>query len=112
VRELRNVLARAVALGVKDDGSPASFADLVLNLAPSASALTIGYEFPGVATGMPFKEAKQALVDQFERAYLAALFKRHPNNMQRAANAAGLSRKHLYDLVKRVEGRDPDDDRG
>jgi DNA-binding NtrC family response regulator len=108
VRELRNTLARAVALGTLADGSPARFAELVFNLGPaSSSPVTIGFEFPGVTGDVPYKEAKAQLVDSFERAYVGALRKRHPNNIQRAATAAGLSRKHLYDLLKRVEGREP-----
>ena len=110
VRELRNTLARAVALGQTADGTPPRFADLVFNLGPaSETARTIGFEFPGVAEEVPYKEAKAQLVESFERAYVGALRKRHPANIQRAATAAGLSRKHLYDLLKRVEGREPED---
>ena len=109
VRELRNTLARAVTLGAGPDG-PARFRELVFNLGPAASApATIGFEFPGVAESLGFKEAKAQLIDSFERAYVGALRKRHPNNVQRAAEAAGLSRKHLYDLLKRVEGTEPTD---
>ena len=105
VRELKNTLARAVALG-----AGARFADLVFNVGPSSTAMpaTIGFEFPGVAEPMPFKDAKAQRIDAFERAYVGALRKRHPNSVQRAAEAAGLSRKHLYELLKRVEGRDPE----
>jgi DNA-binding NtrC family response regulator len=108
VRELKNTLARAVALGATADG-PARFGDLVFNVGPGATQpATIGFEFPGVTEPMPFKDAKAQLVDAFERAYVSALRKRHPNNVQRAADAAGLSRKHLYELLKRVEGREPE----
>jgi len=39
---------------------------------------------------------------------VAALLDRHEGNMSRAASAAGLSRKHLYDLVRRLEGAGDD----
>jgi transcriptional regulator with GAF, ATPase, and Fis domain len=108
VRELRNVLVRAVALAPRE---PVPFGSLVLGLGPAAAApLTIGSELPGIATDLPYKEAKAQLLETFERVYLAALRKRHPKNVARAAEAAGLSRKHLYDLMKRVDGRAPDDD--
>ncbi len=111
VRELRNALTRAVALGGHPDGAPACFSELVFDLGPaSAAPLTIGAEFPGVAGELPYKEAKAQLLESFDRAYVAALRKRHPNNVLRAAQAAGLSRKHLYDLMKRVEGRPPSDE--
>jgi DNA-binding NtrC family response regulator len=110
VRELRNTLARATALAQSADGSPPRFRDLVFNLGPASSApVTIGFEFPGVAEEVPYKDAKAQLVESFERAYVGALRKRYPGNVQKAATAAGLSRKHLYDLLKRVEGKEPDE---
>jgi len=110
VRELKNTLTRAVALAQGADGAPARFADLVFNLGPTANApRTIGFEFPGVAGELPYKDAKAQLLETFERAYVGALRKRHPNNVLRAAIAAGLSRKHLTDLIKRVEGREPEE---
>ncbi|MBW2529011.1 MAG: sigma 54-dependent Fis family transcriptional regulator [Deltaproteobacteria bacterium] len=100
VRELRNVLERAVALAP----APVRFADLVFNLGPSPSApLTIGPSFPGVATAVPYKEAKRQLVASFDRAYVEALLERHQNNISAAAAAAGVSRKALYDLIRRCE---------
>ena len=108
VRELRNVLERAVALASK----PARFAELVLNLGPSpAGPLTIGTVYPGVATPMPYKEAKRQLLASFESAYLQALLARHRDNVTEAAAAAGLSRKALYDLMHRCEGHsEPESD--
>jgi DNA-binding NtrC family response regulator len=107
VRELKNTLARAVALGQAPGKPPARFADLVFNLGPAASAPhTIGAEYPGVSHRVPYKEAKAQLLLGFERAYVAALLKRHRGNVQQAAQAAGLSRKHLYELIRRVEGAD------
>jgi DNA-binding NtrC family response regulator len=101
VRELRNTLQRAVTLA----GPGATFAKLVFNLGPASNApATIGIEYPGVARQVPFKEAKAQLLLGFERAYVAALLERHRGNILQAANAARLSRKHLYELIRRVEG--------
>lgn len=101
VRELRNTLARAVALAPKN----AQFGDLVFNLGPAASApSTIGAEFPGVSAPVPYKEAKEQLLLGFHRAYVSALLDRHKGNVRAAAEAAGLSKKHLYELIRRVEG--------
>src|SRR5687768_11530842 len=80
---------------------------------PSGPA-TLGVDFPGVARPLPFKEAKAQLLSSFERAYVSALLERHPNNLQKAAAAAGLSRKHLYNLLKAIEsgeasGDEPDE---
>ncbi len=107
VRELRNALARAIALAPPGSALP-RFSTLTFQLGPAAAApLTIGFEFPGVAAALPYKEAKAQLLESFDRAYLAALLKRNPNNVQRAASAAGLSRKHIYELMRRVEGKEP-----
>jgi DNA-binding NtrC family response regulator len=109
LRELRNALARAVTLA--GGPGPAPFAKLVFNLGPaSAAPLTIGAEFPGVSSRVPYKEAKAQLLESFERAYVASLMEHHRGNIQRAAAAAGLSRKHLYELLRRVDvGADSDD---
>jgi DNA-binding NtrC family response regulator len=110
VRELKNTLERAVALARASDGSPAPFSKLVFNLGPaSATPISIGGELPGIASHVPFKEAKAQLIISFERAYVARLLERHGGNVTQAAAAAGLSRKHLHDLIRRVEEGSLDD---
>jgi DNA-binding NtrC family response regulator len=107
VRELRNALARAVALARQPSGGPVAFSRLVFNLGPAAdSPGTIGTEFPGVATAVPYGTAKQQVLARFDRAYLGALLQRHRGNVTRAAAAASLSRKHLYQLLRRVTRAD------
>jgi DNA-binding NtrC family response regulator len=101
VRELRNVLARAVTLAGKP---PVEFANLVINLGPaSKSPATIGSELPGISSNVPYKEAKAQLLQSFDELYVSSLLDRHKGNVSKAAEAAGLSRKHLYDLMKKVE---------
>jgi transcriptional regulator with GAF, ATPase, and Fis domain len=105
VRELRNMLTRAVALATAPAKPAPRFADLVFNLGPVSSVpSTIGMEYPGVSSPVEYKEAKEQVLLSFHRAYVTALLDRHKGNIQRAASAAGLSRKHLYELVRRVEG--------
>jgi DNA-binding NtrC family response regulator len=107
VRELRNVLERAVALARGPGGAPASFADLVINLGPvSTTPATLGMTFPGVDVPLPYKEAKAQLLESFERAYIEALLARSRGQVSQAAAAAGLSRKHLYDLMRRTHVSD------
>ena len=92
VRELRNVLERAWALS----GAGAKFRDLKLWLDPGAA------QAPAtdvVDTSLPFKEAKERWNDQFERRYVAMLFAAHGNNVTRAAEQAGLSRRHFRELL-------------
>jgi len=104
VRELRNVLTRALALAPRSSGQ-ARFEDLVLNLASDVAApTTLGYCFPGVDTHLPYKEAKQRLMAQFDDEYVQALMRRNARNVTQAAKAADLSRKHVYALLRRIEG--------
>jgi DNA-binding NtrC family response regulator len=93
VRELRNVLERAWALS----GPGAGFRELRLWLDPGAAAQPQLAEV--VDTSLPFKEAKERWNDVFERRYIAAVFADAGHNVTRAAEHAGLSRKHLRELL-------------
>ena len=48
-----------------------------------------------------FREAKQEVVDAFEKAYLTRLLKWSDGNITRAAGAADMDRKNLYELLKK-----------
>ena len=58
-------------------------------------------ELPGLRLDLPFKQAKRLLIDPFERAYLQWLLIRHPGNLSSASREAGLSRKHLRELIRK-----------
>jgi len=93
VRELRNVLERAWALS----GPKATFRDLKLWLDPGASQAQPQAEV--IDTSLPFKEAKERWNDTFERRYVAMVFADSGNNVTRAAEHAGLSRRHFRELL-------------
>ena len=50
---------------------------------------------------MPFKEAKEHLLEEFEREYLASLLKRCGGNVSRAARESALHRKTIERLAKK-----------
>lgn len=50
---------------------------------------------------LPFKQAKEQLVDAFERRYVASLLERHDGNVSRAAQEAGLDRNYLARLARK-----------
>ena len=108
VRELRNVITRAVALAGPDD----DFQSLPFVLRPTIAAPDA---FADIKADRPFHEAKDALVDRFERAYLEDLVQRAAGNLSQAARLAGLERKFLYKLLERAGLRQkavsPDEDR-
>ena len=104
VRELKNTIERGASLA---DGPELTVRDLL----PS-SQKTPPVQLPGgdaeqfVANALPFKEAKQRVLDVFEAAYLKALLDKHGGNITRSAQAAGLTRYHLRELAKRYGVRD------
>ncbi len=49
----------------------------------------------------PFKVAKQSVVEEFERDYLARLLAKTSHNLSRAAALAGVERNHLRDLCRK-----------
>ena len=59
-------------------------------------------------SALPFKEAKERLLDEFEAAYFRRLFAHSNGNVSAIARAAGIDRKHLYTLMKKhgLESRD------
>ncbi|MGH9888749.1 MAG: helix-turn-helix domain-containing protein, partial [bacterium] len=71
---------------------------------------TLGFESPpkkdrqfgDVDLDVPFKVAKQRLVDEFDRKYLEALLEAHDNNISAAARAAGLERMSIYKMIRRL----------
>ncbi|HEY8430829.1 MAG TPA: sigma 54-interacting transcriptional regulator [Sandaracinaceae bacterium] len=50
---------------------------------------------------LPFKEAKERLLDVFEKHYVESLLARHDGNVSRAASEAGVDRNHLARLAKK-----------
>lgn len=93
VRELRNMIDRAVALSP----GATTFAQLRLSLRPSSQA-----GFPlSVRTDLPYSEAKQRLLQVFEETYLRDVFERVDGNISAMAREVQLDRKHLRSLLRR-----------
>ena len=88
VRELRNVVLGALAMG-------------------APGQLAIPPQQPAVddETLVPYRQARQAIVDQFERNYLTALLARTGGNIRQAAREARMDRSYLMELIKRHQLR-------
>ncbi len=88
VRELRNVVERVVNLG--EEALP--------EISPSDKPR----EPPaGAERELPFKEAKERLIEGFERDYLQNLLERCEGNLSRASREAGIARFYLRKLLKK-----------
>ncbi|OJH41219.1 sigma 54-interacting transcriptional regulator [Cystobacter ferrugineus] len=98
VRELRNVVEQVVNLGEE--------------ALPELPPLGAGAEQPsGASTAeldLPFKEAKERLIEGFERDYLKGLLERCEGNISRASREAGIDRVYLRKLLRKhgLEDRD------
>ncbi|MFO0723268.1 MAG: sigma 54-interacting transcriptional regulator [Myxococcota bacterium] len=92
VRELRNALERAVHLGAEHALPQGS---------RSTGSMPQVQRAEPVSADVPFKEAKDRLVVEFERAYVSALMDKHGGNISSAARDAGIDRNYLYRLLKK-----------
>ena len=99
VRELRNVLLRAIPFS---DGDVIAL-DALPDSLSGEPAPTPGAPAPqrAVRGDMPFREAKDQLIEAFEREYLEDLLLRCENNISKAARSAGMDRKTLTRMLKR-----------
>jgi two-component system response regulator HydG len=98
VRELENVIERAVVLTSKEvldvDDLPPGFQD-----APQAGAQVEVFSL----AHLPYAQAKRLAMRAFERRYLTALLEKHNQNVSSAARAAGVDRSNFRRLLKQYE---------
>ncbi|MGA9523438.1 MAG: sigma 54-dependent Fis family transcriptional regulator [Myxococcaceae bacterium] len=90
VRELRNVIQLVLAGG-----------ELEQLESRRALSSTHAIRAPDALKELPFKEAKERIVDAFTREYLLALLERCDNNISEVARSAGLARSHVHGLLSR-----------
>ncbi len=77
-----------------ETASPAAAPRIAPTTAPTSSGVDVDID-------VPFKAAKRAMVDEFERAYVSQLLERHGGNVSAAARAAGLDRMSIYRIMQR-----------
>ena len=113
VRELYNVVAQRLALG---DLAPTSTRKPPAPTAESGTSYRYTRPPPAdakagddadpiealLARDMPYTKAREVLVAEFTKRYLERLLKRHGGNISRAAQEAGVARRHFYTLLERT----------
>jgi len=108
VRELRNVLMRAIPFCAGStltlDGLPDALRQ-ARPAAPVADATDPGTAVPLPGPDEQFHEAKDRILEAFERHYLETLMERADGNLSRAARLAGVDRKTVSRLLKRHDIR-------
>jgi len=102
VRQLRNYLERCVALG--DTTLPLT--DTMLPPPPGTASMPVGLgagagvdALPSDIFTRPFKEARDDVLNAFERRYLETQLARHDNNVSAAARASRIGRIYFYRLL-------------
>ena len=90
VRQLKNAVARQIALGDLATLEPASAARDVLEAVLSRD--------------LPLSQARQLVVDEFERRYLTRVLDAHDGNVTHAARAAGVARRYFRLLKNKKLG--------
>ena len=96
VRELRNTIERAIVLA---EGERIEVGDLPPTLHDQGATLRPA---EAVLSEMPFPEARDRAVDQFERAYLTAALEKHAGNVTATARFLGVHRQSLQKMLKRL----------
>ncbi|MBT3220238.1 MAG: sigma-54-dependent Fis family transcriptional regulator [Proteobacteria bacterium] len=107
IRELRNVILRAIPFS--------NGAEVTLDALPEALRTGMAPRTDTPSLDMPtattFREAKNELMDDFERTYLVDLMKRADGKLARAARIAGMDRRTVqrmlrtHDLNDLIKGR-------
>ena len=96
VRELNNILERAVSFS---ENGVINGAHLRFIFSESETGEETTVKTAVIDSSMPFKEAKQKIVESFEKDYLEDLLKRNSFNVSKAAREAKIDRKHLRNLL-------------
>jgi transcriptional regulator with GAF, ATPase, and Fis domain len=97
VRELANIVERTVSLV---DGHAINASHLAYVFQEVEQAVEPTERLP-IDNSLPFKAAKQKIVENFEKDYLENLLKRNDYNISKASREAKIDRKHLSNLLKK-----------
>ena len=107
MRELRNLVTRLVLFSDLGLDLP----DLAREREPVSGADPAGVTAPAAPTGeaerqgklfeLPLPAAREMVMEQFERGYVAAKLGQHGGNITRAADAMGVSRQLVHRLLDR-----------
>jgi DNA-binding NtrC family response regulator len=93
VRELRSAVEQALLLASGPEITPADLVGRTTAEAPAPA--------PSAAS-LPFREAKQRVVEAFERDFLLGALRRHEGNITRAAEEVGMYRQNFQQKMREL----------
>ncbi|HIA00813.1 MAG TPA: FHA domain-containing protein [Myxococcales bacterium] len=119
IRELKNFVERAAILAGDGDidtrfiggNAAGALSGGIVATAKAAANLGHGHSVQGANTStgaisvdykLPFKDAKNRLIDEFERVYWTRLLSKSDGNISEAARLGGIHRKSLEYLLKKI----------
>lgn len=106
VRELRNVIEGALIMA---DGPTITARDLPANLSARPASTLIPVALLQQSADLPFVEARERALREFDRLFLSAALARNGGNIARTARALGLHRQSLQKLLARRDLRQTGD---
>ncbi|RLA95337.1 MAG: sigma-54-dependent Fis family transcriptional regulator [Deltaproteobacteria bacterium] len=95
VRELENVMERAVILCERDTILPE-------NLSFFSPPIKSGEEYSQILK-LPYKEARNRILQEFNQKYLSNILKNYEGNITRAAEGMNMKRQSLQHLIKKYK---------
>ncbi|MCF8095310.1 MAG: sigma-54 dependent transcriptional regulator [Desulfobacteraceae bacterium] len=97
VRELENLVIQAILFSAQDTIGPEDLESL-----PRGQGASCPTEFIDVE-GLPYREAKEAVLRSFNAGYIGDLLKKTGGNVTRAAKKCGLERQALQQIMRRYD---------
>jgi transcriptional regulator with GAF, ATPase, and Fis domain len=106
VRELRNAVAKQIVLGDLASGGFEDEKDEAHDDAQRPPVRRPGADIVEQVLGLnlPLITARQRIINDFERRYVADVLAKHGGSVAKAAKASGVARRHFHRL--RARGRD------
>jgi two-component system, NtrC family, response regulator AtoC len=105
IRELRNVIERAVMLCSADRLSHQDLVSL-LPAAPAAAEDVPSSSIGAELLHLPYSEAKQKVLEEFTLRYVEGKLAVHGGNVTHAAQDSGIPRQHFQQIMKRYMKED------
>jgi DNA-binding NtrC family response regulator len=92
---LENCLIQGIMFSDGDEINPE---DVGLSNSPGTARAPLGK-----LAGLPYKAAKNRVLNQFNHTFIGDLLKKHQGNITQAARACGLERQALQQIMRRYD---------